>query len=243
MGRRELIERLLADAGFRDEFRRDPGGVARRLGIDDALFASGTDPLETLGVRESRSSLAGVMLAAAVEGVALSGFPDDAAAAMPANRNVVLDADGLADMRSGRMDPRIVHVLDRISREHRITISATMSDHPRMTTGGTVSNHAHGRAVDISMVDGRPVGPDNEAAMKLAHALRELDPAIRPTEIGTPWAIDDPAFFTDADHQDHLHVGFDDPISPAVRRLARKRRRGDRGRGRRRGSRRGRLRR
>ena len=53
--------------------------------------------------------------------------------------------------------------------------------------------------------------PDNAAARELALALGTLSADIRPTEIGSPWAIGDPAYFTDGDHQDHLHVGFDDP--------------------------------
>src|SRR5215217_2314293 len=64
------------------------------------------------------------------------------------------------------------------------------------------------------MVDGRPVSPGNEAARKLAAALLRLDPRIRPTELGSPWALGDPVAFTDGDHQDHIHVAFDDPMRP-----------------------------
>ena len=85
------------------------------------------------------------------------------------------------------------------------------SDHPKLTSGGSVSNHFHGRAVDIATVDGRPVAPGNAAARELAVALSRLDPGIRPSEIGSPWALSGPAYFTDGGHQDHIHVGFDDP--------------------------------
>src|SRR5215217_8241763 len=64
------------------------------------------------------------------------------------------------------------------------------------------------------MVDGRPVSPGNEAARKLAAALLRLDPRIRPTELGSPWALGDPVAFTDGDHQNHIHVAFDDPMRP-----------------------------
>ena len=40
--------------------------------------------------------------------------------------------------------------------------------------------------------------------------LQDLDPSIRPDEIGTPWAIDGRGYFTDAGHQDVLHIGFDE---------------------------------
>ena len=219
-GREELIERLLADPEFRAEFRRDPAGAARRMGVDGAEFASG-DPLQTLDVRESRSSLAGVMAAAAVEGVALFAFADHAdAAVIPADRdllhneNLTFDADGIADLEAGRIDARIVSVLETLSREHTITVSAMCSDHAKFTAGGSISNHVYGRAVDIATVDGQPVSPGNAAAKEVAAALSRLDPAIRPTEIGSPWALDGSAYFTDADHQDHLHIAFDDPIDP-----------------------------
>ena len=45
-------------------------------------------------------------------------------------------------------------------------------------------------------------------------ALSRLDPSIRPTEIGSPWALAGAAYFTDGAHQNHLHIGFDDPIEP-----------------------------
>jgi hypothetical protein len=136
-------------------------------------------------------------------------------AALLHNRHVTFDADGIADLRAGRMDPRIATLLTSLSREHRITISAMCSDHPKLTAGGSISNHYYGRAFDIAMVDGRPVGPDNEAAKRMALELGRLDRRIRPTEIGSPWPIAGSAYFTDAAHQNHLHVGFDDPAPRA----------------------------
>jgi hypothetical protein len=56
------------------------------------------------------------------------------------------------------------------------------------------------------------VRPGSAAARKLAAELRGLDAPIRPSEIGSPWAINAPGYFTDADHQDHIHVGFDEVI-------------------------------
>ena len=39
-----------------------------------------------------------------------------------------------------------------------------------------------------------------------------LPPSIRPTEIGSPWALPGAAYFTDGAHQNHIHIGFDDPL-------------------------------
>jgi hypothetical protein len=130
------------------------------------------------------------------------------------NKNVTFDADGIADLKAGRIDPRIVSVLEAVAGKHRITISAMVSDHDKFTAGGSISNHYYGRAVDIATVDGRPVTPGNLAARQLAVALTKLAAGIRPSEIGSPWQLPGSEDFSDAAHQNHIHVAFDDPINP-----------------------------
>jgi uncharacterized membrane protein YgcG len=288
-----LLEGLLIDPALRRRFRRDPVGASRDAGAEslahEMSFAAGK-AMETLDERESRSSLAGVFMAAALEGAggfelvrdvvphleqvpeslgqvlsrvdlpaipalhvasAQAAPPDHAAgefrAVLPElrtsrtghgvdpsqfgqegtggrapagdvallhNKRVTLDANGIADLKSGKIDPRVASVLTAISRDHEITVSAMMSDHDKNTSGGSISNHYYGRAIDIATVDGQPVGPGNQAAREVAIALGRLDPSIRPSEIGSPWALPGSAYFTDAAHQNHLHVAFDDPIAP-----------------------------
>jgi NlpC/P60 family len=287
-----LLEGLLTDPVLRQRFRRDPVAASREAGVEslarEMSFAAGK-AMETLDERESRSSLAGVFMAAALEGAggfdvlkdvvphveqvpesvgqvlsrvdlpAIPGMhvetaqaapPDNAAgefrAVLPEvragragggvdpaqfgqegtggpapaedvallhNKRVTLDADGIADLKSGKIDPRVASVLTAISRNHEITVSAMMSDHDKNTSGGSVSNHYYGRAFDVATVDGQPVGPGNQAARQVAMALSRLDPSIRPSEIGSPWALPGSAYFTDGAHQNHLHVAFDDPIA------------------------------
>jgi cell wall-associated NlpC family hydrolase len=252
-----MMERLLADPEFRARFRRAPAAVAREEGVPELAeeLALAGDPMQTLDFRESRSSVAGVMMAAAVEGLGIyelgkgvfghieeaqaapaggapahsaasagldpdqfgqggtGGQPSEEAMALLANKNVTFDASGIADLNAGRMDPRVVGVLETISEKHKVTVSTTTSDHAKLTAGGSVSNHYYGRAVDIATVDGLPVNAGNKVARQLALELGSLDPSIRPSEIGSPWALKGAAYFTDAAHQDHLHVGFDDPIA------------------------------
>jgi len=251
-----LLERLLADADFRARYRRDPAGAARAAGFAELapeLELPAARALETLELRESRQALVGVLMAAAVEGVAAMEFYEhvlphvggllpgieEAHAATPGHadglaaqlgaegsggtptpetlellddRHVTFDADGIADLEAGRIDPRVVSVLGELGRDHEIVVSSLCSDHPTLTAGGSVSNHYYGRAFDIASVDGKPVGPSNAAARSLATALDGLDPAIRPSEIGSPWALPGAAHFTDAGHQNHIHVAFDDPL-------------------------------
>ncbi|MET0730752.1 MAG: hypothetical protein ABWZ03_06120, partial [Solirubrobacterales bacterium] len=288
-----LLERLLVDPVLRRRFRQDPVGASREAGVEslaqEMSHAAGK-AMETLDERQSRSSLAGVFMAAALEGVAAYDFMGDAIphlgeipesigqvlsrvdlpavpglgvataeAAPPAhdagefpavlpegraagaaggsvdpgqfgqegnggpapaenvallrNKRVTLDAEGIADLKSGKIDPRVASVLTAVSRDHEITVSAMMSDHDKNTAGGSVSNHYYGRAVDIATVDGQPVGPGNQAAREVAIALSRLDPSIRPSEIGSPWALPGSAYFTDGAHQNHVHIAFDDPVA------------------------------
>jgi hypothetical protein len=226
-----LIERVLSDPAFRARFRKDSAAAAREVGLGPDAATAAQPALETLEIRESKSSLAGALMAAAAEGVGLyelldhgglgSGVAEAAVQHPPGgvlelldNRNVQFDAAGVADLRSGRMDPRIVTILDAVGKHHRITVSALISDHDVHTANGSVSNHHYGRAADIATVDGQPVTPGNKAAHRLALALLKLDPRLRPTELGSPWNLGDPVAFTDADHQNHIHVAFDDPIQP-----------------------------
>ena len=76
-GRGPLIERLLTDPAFRARFRRDPAAVCREAGLDelaDEMTRAPGAAMMTLDVRESRSSLAGVVMAAAMEGVGVYEF-------------------------------------------------------------------------------------------------------------------------------------------------------------------------
>src|SRR4051812_31777134 len=76
----KLIERLLADPAFRARFRRDPAGACREAGLDrlaeEMAFGAGK-AMHTLDIRESRSSLAGVMMAAAREGIGIYQFSEN----------------------------------------------------------------------------------------------------------------------------------------------------------------------
>jgi hypothetical protein len=163
-----LIERLLGDPAFRARFRHAPAAVAREAGaaeLADELAVTG-DPMQTLDYRESRSSVAGVIMAAAIEGMGIyelgrqvlppledahaaqggvpsssgassgldpdqfgqagsGGSPSAETLALLENTRVAFDATGIADLKAGRMDPRVVSVLDTISEKHRITVSTT----------------------------------------------------------------------------------------------------------------------
>jgi cell wall-associated NlpC family hydrolase/murein DD-endopeptidase MepM/ murein hydrolase activator NlpD len=335
----DLIERLLTDASFRSEFRRDPAGACERFGLTELASelrgGSGAKALYTLELRQSMSSLAGVIMAAAAEGIGALEFaghaqaddsrvagvvnealsrhsiraisraqlpsvdnggagakppaaeppeverpepagratpaeqaapadqapakpkveaegpekpppapkeppephdhghehdqdhgPSLAAADVPAvtpstelaalldNPNLELPSAARADLESGRVDPRLVSLLTSVTKEHRVSLSVIMTGHDQYTSSGSVSNHFVGRGLDIASVDGEIVRPNSIASRELAQALADLPESIRPSEVGTPWSINAPGFFTDGAHQDHVHVAFDGEPPP-----------------------------
>ena len=77
----QLIAMLLRDPAARASFRRNPAAGAGTHGLDEVaeeLSPAATARCSTLDVRESRSSVAGVLIAAAAEGMAFFAFVDDA---------------------------------------------------------------------------------------------------------------------------------------------------------------------
>jgi hypothetical protein len=130
-------------------------------------------------------------------------------------RNVELSNQlEMVDIQSGAIDPRIINLLGAISQQHTIRISALRSDHSKYTTSGNISNHYYGRAMDIAAIDGVPctnVSPDGPCGT-LARQIGALPAGQEPTELIYCWDPDGPANpngFAQADHCDHIHVGFD----------------------------------
>jgi hypothetical protein len=68
----ELADRLACDPAFCGEFLRDPAGACRTHGLDEAAAAymARSPRASVLEPRESRSSLAGALMAGALDGVA-----------------------------------------------------------------------------------------------------------------------------------------------------------------------------
>ncbi|HET9120631.1 MAG TPA: lytic murein transglycosylase [Solirubrobacterales bacterium] len=130
-------------------------------------------------------------------------------------RNVELSNQlEMVDIQSGAIDPRIINLIGAISQQHTITISALRSDHSKYASSGNVSNHYYGRAMDIAAIDGvscTNVSPDGPCGT-IARQLGALPPGQEPTELIYCWDPDGPANpngFAQADHCDHVHVGFD----------------------------------
>jgi hypothetical protein len=113
------------------------------------------------------------------------------------------------DLASGRLDLRVQSLLAVLADRHRVRISCLRSGHSRFVKGTSrVSNHTVWRAVDIDMVDGRPVSPASRPARALATWLDRLQGPLRPAEIGSPFTFGHRPYFTDEGHQGHIHIGY-----------------------------------
>ena len=140
--------------------------------------------------------------------------PDGVAFAAPTdllrNRRVILTPQARADLEAGVIDPRLVSLLSWISERHTIGVTVFMTGHSKYTRSGSVSNHYYGRAADIFFVNGQPVSSSSEAARRLVMQLSDIRGPLRPHEIGHPFrVIGFPGGFSDNDHADHFHVGYD----------------------------------
>lgn len=124
-----------------------------------------------------------------------------------ANKNVVFaDPQMEADLRAGRIDPRVIGILDSLGQDHRIYVSSLLRP------GDSDSNHSAGRAVDIAMIGG--VSCTNTARDSpcgtVAQELDRVEGRMHPTEL--IFCFDpgpSPDSFAAADHCDHIHVGWD----------------------------------
>jgi len=145
--------------------------------------------------------------AAATLGDALAATPEsllatDAIAFAPAA------ADDIAHHVA---DQRLVSLLAWIAQRHSIVVTIIRTGHAKYVSGThKISNHWYGRAATISQVDGEPIRPSSHAAATLWDELQSAPAAIRPVEIGAPWANpDNPRWFTGPDEKKTIHVGFD----------------------------------
>lgn len=146
-----------------------------------------------------------------VGGAAL-GDPVALAHAVLSDPRLGLRAEAVADVRAGRIDPRLLAALLALSQSFQLDgIGPCVTGHSTYVAGtNRVSNHTAGRACDIGSVNGQLVRASSPAARQLVIVAASLPASNRPTEIGSPFVLSGcPACFTDADHQDHVHLGFD----------------------------------
>ena len=150
-----------------------------------------------------------------VEGT--GGPPSPETLALLGNPKVVFDTIGVADLQAGRIDPRIVAVLTKVAETHAITVNAMCSDDPKFTAGGAVPRCTSWAAAwTLPRSTAFRSTPATRPPTPSRSGLGSLD-AEPPDEVGSPFPIAAPGYYTDAATQDHLHIAFKQPIDPSGR--------------------------
>lgn len=113
-------------------------------------------------------------------------------------------------LEAGIVDSRVVALLDALARRYTIGVGVFKTGHSMRTRSGSISHHYYGRAVDISVVNEAPVSASNASAMDLVELVSRIEGSLRPDEIGHPFStVRIEGGFSDADHDDHVHIGYD----------------------------------
>jgi len=176
--------------------------------IDDALWSYNP----SVAYRDT------VIAKAATYGSLARGAVSADADRLLARPNVHLDPRARADLEAGIVDPRVVAALNAAADAgFDLGVGVIETGHSQFVAGtNSVSNHWYGRAVDIHTVNDTAVSDTNTDAWSLAWFFFSLPGPARPDELGHPWGSD-PALmgqlgsFSNADHEDHLHIGWDSP--------------------------------
>lgn len=138
--------------------------------------------------------------------------PSPEAEAVLASPQIELPDSARWDIEAGRIDDRVLRLLERLATEHTVSVTVLATGHPHnVFASESVSNHTLGRGVDIWAVDGMPVVSQRDPAGPLRSLVSQLL-AEGVTELGSPWDLDGRgvgASFTNTVHQDHLHLAFD----------------------------------
>jgi hypothetical protein len=139
-------------------------------------------------------------------------------ASLLANDSLAFSPGAADDVSHGVADRRLVALLAWIAQRHGIVVTLIRTGHPKFVAGThKISNHWYGRAATIVQVDGQPVNAGSSAARALWLELQRAPKALRPAEIGAPWASPaNPRWFTGPDEASTLHVGFDAPGASAT---------------------------
>jgi hypothetical protein len=133
------------------------------------------------------------------------------------------------EVRSGLIDNRVLGVLLAFSGRHRLQVNSLRVSHPRGVQDDlgtpTDSNHAFGRAADISAVDGvlcsretrrapyrtihdNPPPPRPGPCLALADEASQLDGELAVGEIIFYWRVPGPPGVSMPNHDDHVHLGY-----------------------------------
>jgi hypothetical protein len=128
-----------------------------------------------------------------------------------ADPRIVIYPAGRNDIKTGQIDRRVLATLEYLAESGlNPTVSCLKSGHSLLTTAGNVSEHTSGNAVDIAKVNGIPIlghqDPGGIAEVTVRR-LMLLQGTMAPHQIISLLSLGGNTMAL-ADHNDHIHVGF-----------------------------------
>lgn len=114
------------------------------------------------------------------------------------HRRLKIYEAGREDIAQGRIDARVLTLLQQLPSRYELYISSLQSGHSMCVGGGdyagcNVSNHSLGRAVDIAIVNGEPVRSTSPTSYELALLLASLEGPLPPRKSAAPGPFRAPA--------------------------------------------------
>ena len=124
------------------------------------------------------------------------------------NPNIELSDSARWDIHRGSVDAALLGALARVAAKRKLSLAVIRSGHPNTVWATSrPSAHSAGAAADIYAVAGRPVIAQREPGSE-AYALAEELVSGGAYQLGSPWVLGSGGAqsFTDAVHQDHIHI-------------------------------------
>ncbi len=134
--------------------------------------------------------------------------PGEAEQSVLSNDRIRLSDSARWDILRGGVDPELLRAMQRLATRHSFAVSVIRSGHPpEVWATDRASAHSRGMAVDIYEVDGRLVTNQRDAGSPAYDAAASLVEAGA-DQVGSPWVLGPGGrrSFSDAVHQDHLHL-------------------------------------
>lgn len=131
------------------------------------------------------------------------------------DKRIELDASGINDIQTGQIDGRILQAMLLAANQFRsIKVTALKGDHGVYTTGGNVSEHSYGCAMDIGTVGSTYITPGSQVlggevqqAVLFFAGLGKINPILAPHQVISLFDLGG-ATLRMSDHGDHIHVGY-----------------------------------
>jgi len=131
-----------------------------------------------------------------------------AARGVLASERIDLPPAARADVASGQVHDTVLAAMLALARTYRVGVSVVRSGHPIYVFGtNRLSDHPRGRAFDTWRINDRAVA-DPDTPARLVTGFMRAAAGEGSYNVGGPYRLGAPQYFSDDTHHDHVHAGF-----------------------------------